>query len=181
MEECRAESVALYLASNRDIAAIFGLTSQQDQDDLAYYTFVVMARAGVRALEWFDPATGRHGQAHMEARLGITNWMLDHGLGKVEYVEGKEGELVDAFVRLDRQAVLEKGKEVMGKLLVELQVRACLSLLCTNASNSLLMYLFVSLAGPEEYRRRRRRHRVLQEAHQASGRLGLQTAPPRTR
>lgn len=123
MEECRAESVALYLASNRDIAAIFGLTSRQDQDDLAYYTFVVMARAGVRALEWFDPATGRHGQAHMEARLGITNWMLDHGLGRVEYVEGKEGELVDAFVRLDRQAVLEKGKEVMGKLLVELQVR----------------------------------------------------------
>ncbi|KAG0659062.1 hypothetical protein C6P46_005358 [Rhodotorula mucilaginosa] len=123
MEECRAESVALYLASNRDIASIFGLTSRQDQDDLAYYTFVVMACAGVRALEWFDPATGRHGQAHMEARLGITNWMLDHGLGRVEYVEGKEGELVDAFVRLDRQAVLEKGKEVMGKLLVELQVR----------------------------------------------------------
>ncbi|GAA5989450.1 hypothetical protein JCM10908_000478 [Rhodotorula pacifica] len=123
MEECRAESVALYLASNRDIASIFGLTTKEDQDDLTYYTFVIMARAGVRALEWFDPATGRHGQAHMEARLGITNWMLDHGLGKVKYVESEKGELVDAFVRLDRQAVLDKGKDVMGKLLVELQVR----------------------------------------------------------
>lgn len=123
MEECRAESVALYLASNRDIASIFGLTSQEDQDDLTYYTFAVMARAGVRGLEFFDPSTRNHGQAHMEARLGITNWMFDHGLGKIEYIENDKGELVDAFIRLDRTAVLEKGKDVMGKLLVELQVR----------------------------------------------------------
>lgn len=28
-----------------------------------------MARAGVRALEWYDPQTGKHGQAHMQARV----------------------------------------------------------------------------------------------------------------
>ena len=27
-----------------------------------------MARAGLRALEFYDPATQKHGQAHMQAR-----------------------------------------------------------------------------------------------------------------
>ena len=33
-----------------------------------------MARNGIRALEFYDPSTGKHGQAHMQARyvkLGI--------------------------------------------------------------------------------------------------------------
>lgn len=59
----RAESVALYLATNKQILEIFSYKSQQDQDDLAYYMFLVMVRAGVRALEFYDPATGKHGQA----------------------------------------------------------------------------------------------------------------------
>ncbi|GAA5915580.1 hypothetical protein JCM6882_006378 [Rhodosporidiobolus microsporus] len=122
MEECRAESVALYLASNRDIAAIFGFTGEE-ADDLVYYTFLVMVRAGVRALEWYDPTTKKHGQAHMECRHGITLWLIDHGLASVEFIRNEQGQLVDAYARVDRKAVLERGKDVMGKLLMEIQVR----------------------------------------------------------
>ncbi|KAM0749538.1 aflatoxin-detoxifizyme [Meredithblackwellia eburnea MCA 4105] len=121
MEECRAEAVALYLASNQDILDIFKYTGK-DAEDLIYYTFLVMVRAGVRALEWYDPKTGKHGQAHMEARLGITNWLITHGLASIEEIR-ESGELVNAYARVDRKAVLEKGKEVMGKLLLEIQVR----------------------------------------------------------
>jgi hypothetical protein len=39
VEECRAEAVALYLASNKDIAAIFGF-SGKDAEDLVVYTFL---------------------------------------------------------------------------------------------------------------------------------------------
>ncbi|GAA5906487.1 hypothetical protein JCM5296_003782 [Sporobolomyces johnsonii] len=124
MEECRAEAVALYLASNREILSIFKYETDQDANDLTYWTFVVMVRAGIRALEWYDPATQRHGQAHMEARLGITNWLIDHGLASIEEkVDPSTGELVDAYARVDRDAVLKRGKEVMGKLLLEIQVR----------------------------------------------------------
>lgn len=63
MEECRAEAVALYLASNREILSVFGFNSDQDADDLTYWTFVVMARAGLRALEFFD--NGKHGQVSL--------------------------------------------------------------------------------------------------------------------
>lgn len=125
MEEMRAEAVALYLASNKEILRIFDLTTQADQEKLVYYTFLLMARAGVRALEWYDPATKRHGQAHMEARLGITNWLMDHSIAHVvkQHDENDSKKLVNAYIKVDRDAVLERGKEVMGKLLLEIQVR----------------------------------------------------------
>ncbi|BGP61261.1 hypothetical protein NBRC10512v2_002580 [Rhodotorula toruloides] len=123
MEECRAEAVALYLASNADIATIFGHDTKEAQEDLVYYTFLVMMRAGVRALEFYDPTTKKHGQAHMQARLGIAQWLISHDIARVEFVHDDSGNLVDAFARVDRKAALERGKEVMGQLLVEIQVR----------------------------------------------------------
>ncbi|GAA6057587.1 hypothetical protein JCM3770_005398 [Rhodotorula araucariae] len=123
MEEMRAESVALYLATNKQILDIFGFASQADKDNLAYFMYLVMARAGVRALEFYDPATGKHGQAHMEARHGILRWLVQHGIARVELVRDANGALVDAHAKVDREACLARGKEVMGRLLLEIQVR----------------------------------------------------------
>ncbi|SGZ32256.1 BQ5605_C040g11835 [Microbotryum silenes-dioicae] len=122
MEECRAEAVALYLASHREIQEIFEITQQVDRENLVYYTFLSMARAGVKALEWYDPLTARHGQAHMEARHGITNWLIEHGIVSLETKLDAQGKLVDAYARVNRQACLEKGKKVMGDLLLHLQI-----------------------------------------------------------
>jgi len=124
MEECRAEAVALYLCSNIEILKIFGYEDPHDIETIQYMTFLLMARAGVRALEWYDPKTQKHGQAHMQARLGITKWMIDHGLAQLEEVRAPEtGTLEDAYIRVNKQMVLEKGKEIIGKLLVEMQIR----------------------------------------------------------
>jgi len=128
----RAEAVALYLAGNKQILEIFGFKTEQDQNDLAYGMFLVMARAGVRALEFFDPKTGKHGQAHMEARHGILRWLVQHGIASVDFVRDAGGKLVDAYAKIDREACLARGKEVMGRLLLEIQVRCvapCLVLL----------------------------------------------------
>jgi Peptidase family M49 len=43
---------------------------KQDIEDIQYITYLLMARAGLRALEFYDPATKKHGQAHMQARYG---------------------------------------------------------------------------------------------------------------
>ncbi|KAG0147653.1 hypothetical protein CROQUDRAFT_655859 [Cronartium quercuum f. sp. fusiforme G11] len=123
MEECRAEAVALYLCSNREILGIFGYESEEDIETVQYMTFLLMARAGVRALEWYDPQTGKHGQAHMQARLGITSWLFSHGLATLEEIRGSDGSLEDAYVRVDREKVLSEGKAVIGKLLNEIQIR----------------------------------------------------------
>ncbi|GAA5959614.1 hypothetical protein JCM3765_007217 [Sporobolomyces pararoseus] len=123
MEECRAEAVAMYLASNPEILEIFGYKTQEEKDDCTYWSFMVMVRAGVRALEFYDPVKDVTEQAHMRARLGITNWLIDNKIASVEFVRDEKNTLTDAFVRVDRQAVLSRSKEVMGKLLLEIQTR----------------------------------------------------------
>ncbi|KAG9226318.1 hypothetical protein CCMSSC00406_0003197 [Pleurotus cornucopiae] len=123
MEECRAETVACYLVSNSDILKIFKYTDKKDVEEVQYITFLLMARAGLRALEFYDPATKKHGQAHMQARLGITQFLINHGIARLEEVRSADGKLENIYVRVDREAVLTRGREVVGKLLVELQVR----------------------------------------------------------
>lgn len=123
MEECRAETVALYLVSEPAILKIFNYTNKQDVEDVQYITFLLMARAGLRALEFYDPVNKKHGQAHMQARLGITQHLIRSGIARLEEVRDGNGALVNLYVRVDRDLVLTKGREAAGKLLVELQVR----------------------------------------------------------
>ncbi|KAJ7940644.1 aflatoxin-detoxifizyme [Mycena leptocephala] len=123
MEECRAEAVALYLASNTEILNIFKYTDAKEIEDIQFISFLLMARAGVRALEYWDPSTKKHGQAHMQARLGIMQHLFRSGLVSLDEVRDKDGVLENLFVRVNRSRVLSEGKTVMGKLLVELQVR----------------------------------------------------------
>ncbi|KAH9005140.1 aflatoxin-detoxifizyme [Lactarius hatsudake] len=123
MEECRAETVSLFLVGNTDILKVFGITDKKDVDDIQYITFLSMGRAGLRGLEFYDPVTGKHGQAHMQARLGITQHLIKGGIARLEEVRGADGNLEDLFIRVDREKVLSQGKEVVGTLLVDLQVR----------------------------------------------------------
>jgi len=123
LEECRAEAVAMYLANNERILSIMGYENQKDRDDIVYISFLLMARNGVRALEFYDPSTGKHGQAHMQARLGITKFMVEHGLVEIKTVRDANGNLENAYVKLDRQNVLQNGSKVMGELLRQLQIR----------------------------------------------------------
>ncbi|KIK94398.1 hypothetical protein PAXRUDRAFT_33528 [Paxillus rubicundulus Ve08.2h10] len=123
MEECRAEAVALYLANNEEILSIMGYKDQADREDIVYVSFLLMARMGVRALEYYDPATGKHGQAHMQARLGITKFMVQEGLVKLKTVYGSDNKLENLCVELDRTEVLQNGSKVMGDLLRQLQIR----------------------------------------------------------
>ncbi|KAG1731884.1 peptidase family M49-domain-containing protein [Suillus lakei] len=123
MEECRAETVALYLASNPTILKIFGYADKKTCDDVVYITFLLMARAGLRGLEYYDPATKKHGQAHMQARLGITQHMIKEGLVTLEEVRSADNSLENLYIRLDRQKCLARGQDVAGKLLIDLQVR----------------------------------------------------------
>ncbi|KAF8709233.1 Aflatoxin-detoxifizyme, partial [Rhizoctonia solani] len=118
-EECRAECVGLYLTGNREILEIFGYTEEKDCQDIEYAQYLLMARAGVRALELYDPKAGKHLQAHMQARLGITNYFIQEGLAELVEFRDAEGKLED----LDRDKVLKDGHAAMGRLLVELQVR----------------------------------------------------------
>ncbi|KDQ14073.1 hypothetical protein BOTBODRAFT_33184 [Botryobasidium botryosum FD-172 SS1] len=121
-EECRAEAVGLYLVGNRDILKIFNYTDEREIEDLHYCQFLLMARAGVRALELYDPKAKKHLQAHMQARLGITNYLIRGGLARLEEIRNEQGKLENVYIRLDREKVLKDGQKVIGELLTTLQV-----------------------------------------------------------
>ena len=73
--------------------------------------------------------------------LGITQHLIEGGIAWLEEVRGASGDLEDLYIRVrdsgnlwgtgivscpyqvDREKVLSRGKEVVGKLLVDLQVR----------------------------------------------------------
>jgi dipeptidyl-peptidase-3 len=98
-------------------------TDKQTSEELRYVTFLIMARAGLRGLEFYDPKTKRHRQAHTQARLGITQHLIKAGLVSLEEIRSSSGALENAHIRVDRAAVISCGADVAGKLLLELQVR----------------------------------------------------------
>jgi dipeptidyl-peptidase-3 len=122
-EECRAESVAMYLSVDKEALAIFGHTDESTEegtaDDIMYIGWLQMCRAGLLALEFYDPAAKKWGQAHMQARYAITRVLLEAGEGLVSIEPHGNGDL---RVTLDRSKITTVGKKAMGEFLAKLQV-----------------------------------------------------------
>lgn len=60
----------------------------------------VDAVQGIRALEFYDPVAKKHGQAHMQARLGITRWLVKHGIARLEEIRASDGTLENLYIRV---------------------------------------------------------------------------------
>lgn len=135
MEECRAEAVGIYLCTEERVHRIFGHNDAKAADDLVYCNWLNMARAGLLALQYYNPTTKTWGQAHMQARYVLLRVMLDAGEGFVtipgldsvlaagvegaaKCVEGEGG----VFVKMDRSKILSVGRPAIGKFLRQLQL-----------------------------------------------------------
>ena len=75
-EECRAELVAMYLGCEFSVLKTFGFGDgtvdiDSPAGDVLYVTYLSMARAGLIALEMWDPTSQKWGQAHSQARFSI--------------------------------------------------------------------------------------------------------------
>ena len=55
--------------------------------------------------------------------MGITQHLVKSGIVTINLVRDKDGNLANAYIRVDREKVLKEGKDVSGKLLIDLQVR----------------------------------------------------------
>lgn len=121
-EECRAETVALYLGLVDDILDVFGVAAD-DREDLKYVSWLDMMYAGIRGLEMYQPSQGKWGQAHSQARYVILRVALEAGEGLVSVKEttGDDG-LPDLMLTLDRSKIYTVGRQAMGEFLKKLQV-----------------------------------------------------------
>lgn len=125
-EECRAECVAMALSCDFEILQIFGFGSgKQNMDgeagDVLYVAYLQMARAGVAALEYWDPKSRKWGQAHMQARFSILRTFMDAGDGFVE-LKAKKDDFSDLEIHLDRSKILSHGRPAVERYLQELHV-----------------------------------------------------------
>jgi dipeptidyl-peptidase III len=81
-EECRAESVAMSLCPDYSILSIFGFGDGKEDisgvaGDVLFVCYLQMARAGVAALQFWEPSNGgKWGQAHMQEIIAplSTRW-----------------------------------------------------------------------------------------------------------
>ncbi|KAL9588161.1 MAG: hypothetical protein Q9203_003018 [Teloschistes exilis] len=131
-EECRAECVAMALSCDFSILAIFGLdTTSSDNNmdspagDVLHAAYLSMARAGVAAVEYWDPATRKWGQAHMQARFSILKTFLDAGEDFCSLHHKSKDDLSDLTVRIDRHKILTVGRKAVEAYLQKLHVYKC--------------------------------------------------------
>ncbi|EON61407.1 dipeptidyl-peptidase III [Coniosporium apollinis CBS 100218] len=125
-EECRAECVAMALSCDFEILKIFGLgdgTVDMDGEagDVLYAAYLSMARAGVVALEYWDPKSRKWGQAHMQARFSIMRTFLNAGVEFCE-LQWTKDDLSDLTIFLDRSKIISHGRPAVEDYLRQLHI-----------------------------------------------------------
>ena len=86
--------------------------------DILYTSYLSMARAGILALESWDPTSDKWGQIHMQARFAILKTFLNAKDGFC-VLEHEDDEL---RVKLDRGKILSHGRPAIEAFLRELHV-----------------------------------------------------------
>ncbi|KAL6704795.1 hypothetical protein ACN47E_007599 [Coniothyrium glycines] len=125
-EECRAECVAMALSCEFPILQLFGFGDgttdiNNEAGDVLYAAYLQMARAGVAALEFWDPKSRKWGQAHMQARFSILRTFLNAGVEFCQ-LEYENDDLSDLTIRLERDRILDLGRPAVDDYLQKLHI-----------------------------------------------------------
>jgi len=131
-EECRADCVGLYLSSNALVLEIFGHTGTE-ANDIVYVNWLLMIRAGLVALEFFNPKTGNWIQPHMQARFAILRVLIKASETEPRQSEPPDEESkapflqlvsqeTDVLICLNRSKIEAVGMPALGDFLSRLQV-----------------------------------------------------------
>lgn len=143
-EECRAEAVAMYLATDASLLKIFGHGEEGPENgpDVLYVAYLQMARAGLLALEFWDPKSQKWGQPHMQARFSILKIFLEAGFVKLNH---EKDDYSDLAVVVDRDAISTIGKKAVGDYLQKLHIYKTTADLAAGK----ILYEATTKVGPE--------------------------------
>ncbi|TKA82156.1 hypothetical protein B0A55_02044 [Friedmanniomyces simplex] len=124
-EECRAESVAMSLCPDYGILKIFGFGSGEEHidgvaGDVMYVCYLSMARAGIAALQYWDPNSRKWGQPHMQGRFAILNVFLE--APDFCQLKSTKPDLSNLTIHLDRHKIETHGRPAVNAFLQKLQI-----------------------------------------------------------
>lgn len=125
-EECRAECVAVSLCPDYGILKIFGIGDgtediNSEAGDVLFVCYLQMARAGVAALQFWDPNSRKWGQPHMQARFAILQSFLSAGseFCKLDY---SKDDVSDLTIYLDKTKIQSHGRPAVNEFLQKLHI-----------------------------------------------------------
>ena len=102
-EECRADSIALFLSCFCEPFDIFFPDYSEDmREELLYVIWLEMAYAGLKALEYYDPAANKWGQAHVTAAYAILKVYLEANPGFIQIEDVIKDQKPGINIHLDR-------------------------------------------------------------------------------
>jgi dipeptidyl-peptidase-3 len=89
--------------------------------DVLYVCYLQMARAGIAALQFWDPNSRKWGQPHMKARFAILQSFLSAGpeFCKLEHTKD---DVSDLQIYLDRTKIQSHGRPAVNDFLQKLHI-----------------------------------------------------------
>lgn len=109
------------LSLDRDILSIFGITDEQEIDDIIYVNWLSLIWAGVgNALQTYNPTTKQWLQAHNRARYVLARVMIEAGQNFVCVQETENS--TNLSLTVDRSKIRTVGRDTVGDFLLKLQV-----------------------------------------------------------
>ncbi|KAK5110374.1 hypothetical protein LTR62_006082 [Meristemomyces frigidus] len=128
-EECRAECVAMSLCPDYGILQIFGFGDGSEEQGLGseagkvlHACYLSMARAGVTALQFWDPGSRKWGQPHMRARFAILKIFLSAPDNFCTLQSQNNTDLSDLKIHLDASKIASHGRPAVNAFLQKLQI-----------------------------------------------------------
>lgn len=121
-EECKADSVALYLALFEDVQEVLlPKYSKEERWEIVYISWFDMLISAIKGLEYFDVKHNKWMQAHIGAAYAIFSVLREEG----DIFEIKETERDGKpylQIHLNRETIQTKGKKAIGEFLKHLQI-----------------------------------------------------------
>lgn len=100
--------------------SIFGITDEQEIDDIVYINWLSLIWAGVVGLELYDPLTKKWLQAHTQARYALMQALLEAGQGLIDIKETENGE--NLLLSVDRTKIGTVGRDAIHNVLLKIQI-----------------------------------------------------------
>lgn len=119
-EECRADSVALYLSCHDEILEVLCPHLKGKFEDLTIAVWTALIMQGFSRITAYDPEAKKWGQAHSQGRYMVCRYLMANGFLNLEKCT-KDGKPY-FYYTMDYSKIRTEGKKLLGEILVNLNV-----------------------------------------------------------